>query len=154
MKLENAPALIEALCSVAEKQAFLFPAPIRIKEATPPEDGGIFLGSISFHGDVSGTISMAMPETLCMEIVSNILSVEEGDGASVEEAQMKDVMGELLNVLCGQFLTLVEGDKPVFNLSVPVIKAASPAEWEKLRYSPGCNAATIDEHNVLLSLEL
>jgi len=152
MKIDDAPALVEALCAVAEKQAFLFLSPTSLQEAKAPEKDEIFIGRISFSGDCAGSISMAMPKALCLDIVSNVLALD--DGSMAEEEQTRDVMGELLNVLCGQFLTLVEGAKPVFNLSVPEIRRCSPTEWDALRASVGCRAASVDGHNVLLSLEL
>lgn len=90
------------------------------------------LAQISFNSKslkVSGDISLICPKTLCEQIAKNVLGMgsEESDSGKEE-----DVLKELLNITCGKFLTGVYGDKPIFNLSIPVVNTTHATEWEKI----------------------
>lgn len=154
MKAEDSDKLAETLRVVAQRQAFVFSEELDVEEAEPPsEEGLLFLAAISFSGPSSGTVKLAMPESVCDLVAENILGLEGGQAASLRE-EAKDVIGELLNVLCGQFLTAVEGDKPVFNLSVPHMRELEETDWNSLREEPCCRAISIEGSPVLVSLEL
>ena len=154
MNIQDADTLAEVLRQVAQKQAFVFSEEVSVEDAEAPEDGGLLMrSSISFLGPCSGSIKIAMPETVCDLVAENILGLEDGQASSMRE-EAKDVIAELLNVLCGQFLTAIEGDKPVFNLSVPEILIIDEAQWNSLRDEPGCRAIAIENFPILVSLEL
>ena len=154
MKIEDADILSDVFMTVAQQQAFIFSDKAQLDEADFPIDATpLMLGVIGFQGPCSGTIKMSMPESVCDLIADNILGLEEGSAKNMRD-EAKDVIAELLNVLCGQFLTAVEGDKPVFNLSVPQISIADEAHWNYLRGKPGCRAVFIEDSPVLLCLEL
>jgi hypothetical protein len=69
------------------------------------------------HFSRFNSISITFPEELCLEIAANALGAEPEDDFVKEQAG--DAVGEIVNILCGRFLTEVEGTEPVFNLSVP-----------------------------------
>ncbi len=154
MKLQDADVLADVFRRVAQKQAFIFSEPLSVERAEPPSDEGLLLrASISFGGDCSGVIKMAMPEYICDLVAENILGLEDGAARGMSD-EAKDVIAEQLNVLCGQFLTTVEGDKPVFNLSVPEILEIDDSQWNAMRQEAGCRAISIESNPVLVCLEL
>jgi len=119
MKIEDSSKLPEVFASVAQQQAFAFVEDLGPGSAAPSQpDGEGLHASIVFSGPSSGRIRLLLPFKVCASLAENVLGLDEGEAES-RLADVGDVVAELLNVLCGQFLTAVEGDKPVFNLSAP-----------------------------------
>ncbi|MBD3244001.1 MAG: hypothetical protein GF331_25635 [Chitinivibrionales bacterium] len=117
MNAEYAEVLTRELADVVERMAFMFAEP-----GDPSEldlDGEPWMGvNMSFRGSLNGTISLAAPRALCVELAGNILGLTSDD----EKAQRYagDAFRELLNVVCGQVLTSLAGRLSTFDLAAPV----------------------------------
>ena len=129
MVTETETTLTTVVSDVLEHQAFMF-----VDECPKTEleqDAGASLHvTMGFEGPVSGSIGMAVPRTMCVELAANILGVEPDDDFAVEGAP--DAFQELLNVVCGQLLTSLYGSEPVFHLSIPRVEEIGEEAWEAL----------------------
>ncbi len=111
-------ALTEIFCRVLEEFAFLFAEPVENEEITSAPGPG-FTAKMTFSGPITGQITLFVPESLIYVIAANALGVEPEDTQRAVLAQ--DALKELLNITCGQLLTALAGETPVFHLSVPVV---------------------------------
>ncbi len=102
---------------------------------------------MQFRGAESGEMGIAVPSEAGGVLASNILGLEEGEEAAAEKAV--DALKELLNIVCGQFLTTVFGEGPVFNLSVPEVRELDRGEWEKLCGNPEVVGMVVEEMPLL-----
>ena len=117
---EYTEQLEEVFISVLEKLAFMFAEAVP-KDEMPTRGGCSAPNRNSFSGHASGQISMMVRRDICDELVSNILGVDPGEDGG---ADSEDALGELLNVVCGQLLTTIAGNEPVFDLSPPADKSS------------------------------
>lgn len=136
--------------SVLEKLAFMF-AEVVPKEEIPADVDALLQADISFEGHASGQLSLMVGKDICDELASNILGTDPGD---VSDDDSLDAMGELLNTICGQLLTTIIGDKPVFNLSSPEASRAVCGEWQALLNDSATRSFLIDESPVLLKFSM
>lgn len=143
--------LDETLCEVLEKQAFLFAEETEADEL-PPQQGKILSAQISFSGNFSGTISLYVTEKMCCEIAANFLGVDADAADTVTKAP--DALKEILNVICGNFLTAAAGDGPVFDLAIPQASEYDDSEWDRILKIPGIMTYAVDDYAVACQLEL
>jgi hypothetical protein len=61
-----------------------------------------------------------------------------------------DALKELLNTICGQFITSRFGDKPVFDLTVPETKIISFDEWQESVDSGNFLALIVEDEPILI----
>lgn len=75
---------------------------------------------ISYRGPFAGAITLRCTQDFAYELAGNLLSVSPDD----PEAQPKsiDAVKELLNIVCGRFITNVYGVEPVFDLTPPTAR--------------------------------
>ena len=152
MKNEDIEVLAEVFCSVLERESFMFGYAVDKDEASPCSS--MQRADLTFNGSVvSGIVSIILPEPLTLELAANILGAEPEEDFVKEQAH--DALGELLNVLCGQFLTTVKGEDPIFNLGVPQVNGIDNDQWQDL-LKLDCTTLLMveDEHNVLLKLQI
>ncbi|MFP4501515.1 MAG: chemotaxis protein CheX [Candidatus Hydrogenedentota bacterium] len=143
--------LVDVFSSTAEGFAFMFCEPFE-GDTPPPVRGPCLQVQMSFEGPVAGTLTLAVPESLCPEIAANALGIElDGEEGA---CGMHDTIKELLNVTCGQFLTAYVGKEPVFDLSVPSVAPLGDADWAALCADPGTAVLVMEEEPVLLHATL
>ncbi|KMQ50530.1 hypothetical protein CHISP_2523 [Chitinispirillum alkaliphilum] len=99
-----------------ENMAFLF-SDLLDKDCAVFNDKTYYSSIISFTGVSCGELRMAAPESTCCILAANMLGLEPEDQQVVNKAA--DAFKEALNIICGQFLTNVFGEKEVFILSTP-----------------------------------
>jgi CheY-specific phosphatase CheX len=111
----------ETLQQVAEdtfaSMAFLFPA---FDEADAPSDSdaaGRVAAEVDFTGPMCGTLTIDLGEGVLVPLAANMLAIDEPDRPSAE--QQFDALKELLNVICGNLLPQIGGDRSVFNVGAP-----------------------------------
>ena len=144
-------ALMEVFCRVLEQVAFAFGEEVA-KEELPSDGSSRFLHcTIGFDGPFKGTIEVALPPQFCEELAANVLGTEAEEITSV---LAEDALKEIVNVTCGQWLTAVAGEKPIFNLSVPSIKEIDNSGWVELRDSPSSIAMIVDDVPALLDVSV
>lgn len=86
--------------------------------------------SIAFSGDRSGDIEMGLARSLGAEMASSVLGVDPNEAKAGQIGD--DALRELMNVTCGHVLTSLAGERPVFNLSIPVVERMDGDAWEAL----------------------
>lgn len=147
MKDNHEEILVETLFNVFEQQTFMFCEPADKSEL--PDNGDTYVGArIDVLGDTGrGYLVVVIPKSLCVEVAANVLGIDEDDEDAVDKGL--DAFKELVNVACGQLLTRVAGEKPVFNLSVPREKVLAGAEWLAVRDDAGAVAFLVDESPVV-----
>ena len=70
------------------------------------------------------------PRQRIVATLGKLLGLDEEEKDIVVEPT--DALAELINIVCGQFLTKVYGDTPVFDLSLPSISKIDEEEWKDL----------------------
>jgi CheY-specific phosphatase CheX len=113
-------------CRVLEQTAFLFPEPADLQDGINFEEFDFIMSKISFSGDKVGEISLIVPSEFCVELSANMLG-EDADGN--ESEKHKDALKETLNIITGQLLIELYGDKAVFNLTPPEVIDLSRDEF-------------------------
>jgi len=150
MKTEH-EQIVGVFCDVLENQAFMFGEPVDGDSVSPPATD-LVIAMISFRGPRSGRLEVAVSREMCGEIAANVLGVDPGDVPS--EADQEDALKELLNVVCGHFLTELGGPDAVFDLSTPAVRTTDGTEWASLIDDGEVAAVLVDEHTALLRVGL
>ncbi len=89
-----------------------------IRPEDPPRfDQAPMHAHITFEGPSSGELGLLMENSLAADLASRILGVDES--RDLLQEMVVDAVKELLNVICGQFLTQRFGYEPAFTLGVP-----------------------------------
>jgi chemotaxis protein CheY-P-specific phosphatase CheC len=141
----------EIFCDVLEKLAFMFGEPAILKELS-------FVSSkyskvtMKFTGNIDGEITLIVPDEMTQELAMNILGLDFGD--TIEEEQAADSLKELLNVICGQFLTEYAGEKPVFDLGIPEISTLDKKNCEILCNEDNTVGFLVDNYSVLFGVKI
>ena len=149
MSEDHEETIMKVFSDVAESLAFMFVEPPD-DEPLPEPDSPCVLTKMDFRGPFTGTLALATPESLCPEIAANVLGLDPDD--ELIAAKPHDALKELLNVTCGNLLTAIAGDEPVFDLTVPEVSALEEDSWNALKESPGAVALILEDRPVLLKL--
>ena len=148
---EHRQTLIQVLNDVLEQLAFMFGE--EVEPAELPAPGGVCVrAEMAFAGPMNGSLKIAVTEEMCPEIAANILGAEPDDDRVMEKA--RDALKELLNITCGQVLTAIAGEEPVFDLSVPQAAEITPEEWQAMAMAPEMAAVLADDYPVLICLRI
>lgn len=135
---------------VMERQAYLFSDPVDTGEFAAG-DGAWFRASMDFAGDAPGTLTLVAGEGLAREIAANVLGVQLDDPSV--EANHRDALGEIVNVVCGHMLTALHGEHAVHHLSIPALEEIGALEADDLAGRAGCLAFAIEDHQALLLVD-
>jgi len=95
----------------------------------PPFETPVINARIAFSGPCSGDLGLMIEQPLAELIGTNMLGFAPGE--HLIQDMIDDAVKELLNVVCGQFITSMFGSKPVFSLNIPQVFPLS---------APVCNA--------------
>ncbi len=145
---ENLPELLSNVFSdVVENLAFMF-AEVPDEGEFPEVNDPCVMAAMGFTGHQEGTIAMAVPESMCTELAANVLGLEPDD--EIVSRFPHDALKELLNVTCGNVLTAMAGEEPIFDLTVPETKTIDAAAWKAFRDQPDTVSVLLDENPVLL----
>ncbi len=147
MLVEHESIVSQVFCDVMEKLTFMFGEEVGIDELYPEGDK-YHIVTMTFSGHKKGRLTLIVPQGMAAEIAANVLGVSDTDSRSI--ALALDSLKEVVNVLCGRILTELEGEVPVFNLSVPETHVISEKEWEKYLGNDEYLAFIVDGFNVLL----
>ncbi len=77
-------------------------------------------GIMGLTGDAAGSIAISFSYDLAKKVISIILDMEV---AEIEEDDVKDGIGEILNMIAGQTKAILAGTKYRFKLSIPTVVA-------------------------------
>jgi len=139
----------EAFCRVLEKQAFLFPEKTPVSEL-PFQSGNMLCASMKFSGSFKGELYFYAPEVMCQEIAANFLGVEPDSPEAASKAM--DSLMEVLNMVCGNFLTDLAGDEPIFDLTVPNASHVSKEDWTNVLSDPNALCYCADDYAIVCVL--
>lgn len=118
MSSQNNKDLINStVCNVLEHTAFLFPEVADLSEGIEFEDFDFVRVRLNISGDEDGEVMMMAPAEFCLELSANMLGEDIKKDESVEKHM--DALKEALNIITGQLLTEIYGEKAVFDLSAP-----------------------------------
>lgn len=151
MEQEYREILYNVFCKVMEEFAFMFTEMVE-KEDIVTSESDYVQSTMAFKGEVDGVISIAVPESMCSEIAANVVGLSIDDERIV--ALRKDALNEVLNVLCGNLLTNLVGEKPIFSLSIPEISKITKEGWEVLLNNSNTMSFTVDDYPVLIELSI
>ncbi len=151
MNQEQVEIIQDVFAEVMEKIAFMFAEPAE-KDAVSSEDSEYIQAMMSFTGDLSGSISIAVPVEMCPEIASNILGISPEEEQGMELAT--DALKEVLNISCGQILTAIGSEKMDFSLTVPETRTMDAREWDRSLNQDNILAFSVDDFPVLLGLTI
>ncbi len=133
MEKEKKEILARVLETVLEQLAFMFGEAVEKKELITGGEKYLH-ATMGYTGSQSGSVGVAIPAELGVVLASNILGIDEEEEMALEKSI--DALKEFLNIVCGQLLTTVYGDEPVFDLSVPKVEELNKARWEDLVNKP------------------
>ena len=123
--------IVDVFCSVFEQMAFMFGETVEADDIKS-QSQKFKIAGMTFTGDMSGSLEMIIEEGMGSVIASNILGIEPEDEKAARFGA--DSFKEMLNVVCGQCLTNIAGEEPVFNLSVPDIRDIDAEKWQSSFY--------------------
>jgi len=132
----------EVVEQVLGGSAFMFAEPAAGGQKPALESDGYY-ATMGFDGPASGTIGIAVPCELCVEMAVNILGLDVG--ADVEPSMASDALSELLNIMCGRFLTNLAGDEPVFDLTIPAVLEIDGNKWGEIMAGEGAATFVVDD---------
>ncbi len=109
--------LSEIVCKVFEQTAFLFPEKVNFLEGMSFDDFELISVNLEFRGDKEGETVLIIPIDLCRELAANLLGEDPAEGEDREKCY--DAAREILNIITGQMLTELFGQKALFSLDSP-----------------------------------
>ncbi len=109
----------------------------------------VFTVFISYKGDRAGAIILIVSAETAKILAYNILGIDEDEEDLPFESSM-DALKELLNTICGQFITSRYGDEPVFDLTVPETKIISLDEWQESVDSGNFLSLNVEDEPILI----
>ncbi len=141
MTRTDATTLTDALERVAERSFFAWVEPMPVP-VTRPDTAGWHHAEVGFHGDFHGRMTFSLPRPLAHDLHAAFLG--QSPDEPIDEAPLRDLLGEFANMTCGNWLTHVHGahrfelDQP--DATVPAPSAAPAA------------AALVNDHPVFITL--
>lgn len=136
--------------NVLEQYAFMFCEPSE-PEHMPEPDGSLLQVTMTFSGASRGALCVAVPQALAAELATNALGIDEEEQP---EGAADDALRELLNIICGQTLTAVAGEEPVFDLSIPAVAPCDHETWKALATGEKTIPFVIEGYPFLLRAEI
>lgn len=143
--------LNSVFCAVFEQMAFMFGDPVEPDDCESSANRFIRV-YMTFSGDRDGSVEMLIERDMCSVIASNVLGIDPDDDKA--HSFGIDSVKEMLNVICGQTLTEIAGEEPVFNLSVPQVEEIKAKHWKKYIGSGKFNCFDVDDHPAGCKLEI
>ena len=109
-------AVFESAAKVFETSAFMSVYPWEDGNELPMPD---ISATMKFSGHSNGWLTLQLVSRILDMLAENMLGEPpEGDDA---DEKRQDALKEVLNMICGNFLTQWAGEEPVFELSPPTI---------------------------------
>jgi len=149
MNSQHQETLTTVFSEIIESLAFMF--------VEDPEDDTVFTTGtefvqvqMGFSGPFKGDLTIAVPVDMCPELASNVLGLDPDDELVTHNPY--DALKELLNIICGNLLTALAGEEPVFDLTIPEVTLLDKAGWTAFMEKEGTVRFVADDNPVLLRL--
>ncbi len=124
MNAEWKAALSRAVREVFENLCFMLPCPSGV--SIPPETSSLsrVVLAVDFSGAGRGALHLTLPDSMIAPVASAML----GEDGPLELSEQYDAVCELANIVCGNVLPLIAGDRAVFDLASPRVIATMSAD--------------------------
>lgn len=119
MALIETTPLTDAVIAVAERSFFAWAEPAG-DAGSVAADGVWHHASVAFDGDFRGRTTFSVPPSLADELFRCFLGLGPDD--PVDQAALRDLLGEFANMSCGSWLTGVQGRR-CFTLASPEVES-------------------------------
>jgi chemotaxis protein CheY-P-specific phosphatase CheC len=140
----------EIVGKVFEQTAFLFPEPADLLDGISFDDFELILVNLQFAGAREGEVRLIIPLELCRELTANLLGEDMGD---IDERDKSiDAAKEILNIITGQLLTEIYGQKAVFDLKSPQVQELTREELFSSLEGKDYICRTIDDYPIIATL--
>jgi len=138
--------LTEALSHVLLSMVSLSP---RITDAAdmPEVKGDALNVRIEYSGEHAGELGLIIEKPLAVLMAARILGMEQTK--DVYDDMIEDALRELLNVVCGHFVTLMYGYMPVLKISLPKVFTIGSAVCNVLRTNPNVCTFMVEDSPLL-----
>ena len=139
-------SLFQAATSTFESLALLFPE-------SRSTDGAEFLPieaahCVTYHGDSEGRVVVGVTSGVLPALAENML----GSAAAPDLQLQRDALGELVNVVTGNVLPMINGATAVFRLDAPVPAGDDPFRAREGEVQAAFTRLHMDEGEALLAL--
>jgi CheY-specific phosphatase CheX len=111
-------------------------------------------GWIEFIGPVKGKLALQCEEALALTLAANLLGTDRNDFQT--QADAWDALAELLNVVCGNMVTVLFDARKPFSLSAPQINIITPRQSDDIpdkRDVPTIPESKIEAEHVRILLD-
>ncbi|HVN70479.1 MAG TPA: chemotaxis protein CheX [Desulfomonilia bacterium] len=125
--------LKEALGHVLVSMVSMSPHPAQAQEM-PEMKGDALNVRIEYSGKHAGELGLIMEQSLAAKIAARILGL--GTPGEVLDDMIEDAVRELINVMCGHFVTLMYGYTPILKVSLPKVFRLGSAACNVLLTNP------------------
>jgi chemotaxis protein CheY-P-specific phosphatase CheC len=138
--------LTEALSHVLMSMVSLSP---RIMDAAdmPEVKSDALNVRIEYTGEHAGELGLIIEKPLATLMAARILGMEQTK--DVYDDMIEDALRELLNVVCGHFVTLMYGYTPVLKISLPKVFTIGSAVCNVLRTNPNVCTFMVEDSPLL-----
>lgn len=109
----------------------------------PPIENSALNVRIEYRGAHSGELGIILGNDLASRIARQFLGMDSE--SDLLDDMIEDSARELLNVICGHFLTLKYGEKPVIKISVPRLFSISPTLFSILSSNENISSFMVDD---------
>jgi chemotaxis protein CheY-P-specific phosphatase CheC len=107
---------------------------------------------VEYSGKYTGELGLIMEHPLASRIAAHILGL--GDANDVLDDMIEDAVRELMNVVCGHFVTLMYGYTPVLKVSIPRVFRLGGTACNMLMTNPNVCTFTVDGAPMLGQVKL
>jgi CheY-specific phosphatase CheX len=116
-------ALTKAVAEVFENLCFMLPSHPRL--SLPPEAPSLsrVVLAVDFSGAGRGALHLTLPDAMIAPVASAML----GEDGPLQLGEQYDAVCELANIVCGNVLPLIAGERAVFDLATPRVIATMDA---------------------------
>ncbi len=113
--------IFRVAAETVEVLALMFLIP---EEDSHEESGPTIAANVDFMGPSAGSLAVSISQDLLPELAANMLGEEQASKCSTE--QQHDALKELTNVICGNLLPILGGERAIFNVGTPQLVTADP----------------------------
>ncbi len=150
MNTQTRNMLLESVIDVLERFTLVFADP---QENTPLQKSSVYMHStMTFSGPDQGVLAVSAPLPLCREMAANVLGIIDTEEVSTEQAG--DALKELVNVVCGDFVTRLYGENALVDISVPSLHEIDNGKWQELSADDDTIILRAEDYPLLVSSTL
>jgi len=139
-------SLFQAATSTFESLALLFPEPCSAEGAEFIPLAAAF--SVTYRGAGNGRVVVGVTAGLLPALAENML----GAAAAPDEQMQRDALGELVNIVTGNVLPLINGAAAVFRLDAPTPAGEEPFHARAGETQAALTRLQMDEGEAILAL--